>query len=145
MLVKAAQRLPEIRFVLAGNGPLEDSVDGKNVHKLGFVSGRLLQTLIKNVEFVVSPSVCTETFGLSNGESIKLGTPVIATKLGAFPETVSNENGCLVEAGDERILADAIKDQRNDKSKVDRLRSGCKRTKLLIIEEYGKIITIVYE
>ena len=136
---------PEISFFLAGNGPLEDSIEGDNIRKIGFVRGRLLQELIKRAEFVVSPSVCTETFGLSNGEAIKLGTPVIATKLGAFPETVTDENGCLVEAGDVKKLAEAINVLWNDEDKMNKLRSGCRKTELLSSTEYGKRIQSVYD
>lgn len=144
MLVKAAQRLPEIRFILAGNGPLEDSVDGENIQRVGFVSGRLLQTLIKNAEFAVSPSVCTETFGLSNGEAIKLGTPVIATKLGALPETVSDENGCLVEADNADALKNAVYEFWSNDKIIQNCRNGCKSTVLLSSGTYGKLILDIY-
>lgn len=145
MLVKVAQMLPKIKFVLAGNGPLDDNIDGDNIQKVGFVGGRLLQTLIKNAEFVVSPSVCTETFGLSNGEAIKLGTPVIATNLGAFPETVNDKNGCLVEADNMDALKNAVYEFWNNETKKQICRNGCKSTVLLSSGTYGKQILDIYK
>lgn len=62
----------------------------EKIQKIEFISGRLLQNLIQNAEFVVSSSVCTETFGILNGEVIKLGTAVISTRLGASLETVTD-------------------------------------------------------
>lgn len=145
MLAETAKLLPKIRFIIAVNGPLDENIDEENLEKVGFVKGRLLQELIKKSEFVVSPSVCTETFGLSNGEALKLGTPVITTRLGAFPETVTDENGCLVEAGNVNALVEAIRECWDNSEKLVGLRNGCKKTLLLSNEDYGKEILKVYD
>lgn len=144
MLIDAAKSLPEVSFIIAGNGSMEDRIIGSNIHKVGFVKGRLLYTLIKNAEFVISPSVCTETFGLSNGEAIKLGIPVITTDMGAFPETVTDENGCLVQPGDTVALVRAVKELWYDKGKSESLKNGCNNTELLDSEQYGTIILKIY-
>lgn len=117
---------------------------GDNIQRVGFVTGRLLQTLIKNAEFVVSPSVCTETFGLSNGEAIKLGTPVVATNLGAFPETViDGVNGKLVEPGDAGDLANGIRELWENRNNVKKLSKGCLDSSLLNVDQYTELYTSI--
>ena len=47
---------------------------------------------------LIVPSVCYETFGIILIESFRLGTPVIARRLGPFPEIVeAAEGGVLFE------------------------------------------------
>ena len=103
-----------------------------------------MQKIIRNAEFIVAPSVCTETFGLSNGESIKLGVPVITTSLGAFPETVNGTNGILVEPGNDQELTTRIDTLWNSSSLIKQLRNGCKATKLMTVEEYVNNLIEIY-
>ena len=52
------------------------------------------------------PSVCYETFGIILIESFRLGTPVIARRLGPFPEIVQRAGGgSLFETEDDLISA----------------------------------------
>lgn len=47
---------------------------------------------------LIAPSILPETFGLTVAESLSHGIPVIATKVGAYPElVVHGENGLLCE------------------------------------------------
>ena len=55
---------------------------------------------------LVVPSVCYETFGIILIESFRLGTPVIARRLGPFPEIVeAAEGGVLFSTRDELAAA----------------------------------------
>ncbi len=55
---------------------------------------------------LIVPSVCYETFGIILIESFRLGTPVIARRLGPFPEIVERAGGgTLFETEDELIAA----------------------------------------
>ena len=55
---------------------------------------------------LIVPSVCYETFGIILIESFRLGTPVIARRLGPFPEIVERAGGGeLFEAEDDLIAA----------------------------------------
>jgi glycosyltransferase involved in cell wall biosynthesis len=57
----------------------------------------------------VLPSVCEESFGMPLVEAMMSGTPVVATRGGAFPEIVEDmQTGLLVERSDAQGLADAI-------------------------------------
>ncbi len=68
---------------------------------------------------LIVPSVCFETFGIILIESFRLGTPVIARRLGPFPEIVeTSKGGALFETEDELIAA--MKAVQNDPSARDR-------------------------
>jgi glycosyltransferase involved in cell wall biosynthesis len=55
------------------------------------------------------PSVWEEPFGMPLVEAMASGTPVVATRGGAFPEIVEDgRSGLLVERSDVQALADAI-------------------------------------
>jgi glycosyltransferase involved in cell wall biosynthesis len=57
----------------------------------------------------VFPSVWEEPFGMPVVEAMASGTPVVATRGGAFPEIVEDgRGGLLVERSDAQALADAI-------------------------------------
>lgn len=60
-------------------------------------------------DILAFPSVWNEPFGLPVIEAMARGLPVVATRRGAFPETVADgETGLLVEAGDVGALAEAL-------------------------------------
>ena len=85
-LLEVARSLPEIPFVLAGSGPLEEQTRGiPNVKQVGFQSGEALQRLIGEASFTVYPSEWYENCPLSVIESMVLGTPVIGARIGGIP------------------------------------------------------------
>ncbi|MBQ8040780.1 MAG: glycosyltransferase family 4 protein, partial [Lachnospiraceae bacterium] len=56
-LLKVCELLPDIPFVFAGSGPLEDMVNqSKNVKNVGFQKGKDLQELIVKARFSIYPS-----------------------------------------------------------------------------------------
>ncbi len=72
---------------------------------------------------LIMPSLWYEGFGLTIVEAFAKGTPVIASDLGAMASLVSpGVSGQLFEAGNERLLANII---RNDES-LPSLRKGAR-------------------
>jgi glycosyltransferase involved in cell wall biosynthesis len=77
--------------------------------------------LMSCCDVVVLTTFC-ETFGLVLVESMRAGTPVIATDAGGVPEIIQhNETGLLYEPGNARQLADSISELLHDKNKRARL------------------------
>ena len=77
-LVHVAEKLPEVFFVFAGKGTIENELfEKKNIINIGFQKGRKLIQLIESAQFSVIPSEWCEPFGLSIIESMKVGTPAV--------------------------------------------------------------------
>ena len=74
----------------------------------GKISAESLRGFYNSSEVVVLPSLY-EGFGLPAAEAMACGTPVVATRAGALPEVVGEEEGgILVPPRDPRALAAAI-------------------------------------
>ena len=76
------------------------------VRELGYVDDELLPGLYAGASAFVLPSR-HEGFGLPVLESMASGTPVVATRAGALPETCGDA-ALLVDPGDDDALADAV-------------------------------------
>ena len=90
-LLTVAGKHPEIPFIFAGKGALEEGVNrvpnGKNV---GFRTGDDLAALIRHARFAVYPSTWYENCPFSVMEALMAGTPVIAPRLGGIPELIDD-------------------------------------------------------
>ena len=76
-------KIPEIKFVFAGNGPLEKEVNGlENINNKGFLTGDELYSAISRALFMVMPSECYENCPFSIMEALTLKTPVIGADIG---------------------------------------------------------------
>jgi glycosyltransferase involved in cell wall biosynthesis len=89
------------------------------VRALGYVDEALLPGLFRGAEAFVLPSR-HEGFGLTCLEAMACGTPVVATAVGALPETVG-EAGVLVDPGSDGALADAVEALLDDPGRCERL------------------------
>lgn len=146
-LLAACQSLPEIPFVFAGSGPLEDRVSQvKNVENKGFVTGKDLHRLIAGARFSVYPSEWYENCPFSVMESQILGTPVLVSDLGGAPELVqAGRTGELFRGGDEQELAAHIKELWEQPELCKEYREKCKGINFDTVEEYcDKIVRDVY-
>jgi glycosyltransferase involved in cell wall biosynthesis len=95
---------------VAGEGPLADFA--RNAFGEGCLGQqprpRVLE-LLRGARYLIAPSTCYETFGLSLIEAFACGTPVIASGHGSFGELVRDGvNGLLFTPGDARDLAAKI-------------------------------------
>lgn len=100
-LLEAAKRMPSVRFAFAGRGEAVSEIEKlPNADYVGFQTGKELETLVRRAKLTVYPSQWPENCPLSVIESISLGTPVVASRIGGIPELVrSGETGELFEAG----------------------------------------------
>jgi glycosyltransferase involved in cell wall biosynthesis len=105
---------PEARFVIVGSGFYWREVDG--LIKAYGLEGRCLRTgFQQEIGAVYAALDClvvsslSEGFGLTALEALALKKPVIATKVGALPEIISDgETGLLVPPADPGALARAM-------------------------------------
>jgi glycosyltransferase involved in cell wall biosynthesis len=116
--VEALGRLPaefrSVKLVIAGAYFGGDSVSrramdlglGDRVIELGKVSDPQLQSLYRNCEALLFPSLY-EGFGLPVLEAMAAGAPVVASDSSSIPEVVGDA-GVLVGPRDHQAMADAI-------------------------------------
>ncbi|MDE6846701.1 MAG: glycosyltransferase [Lachnospiraceae bacterium] len=147
-LLEACRELPEIPFIFAGTGPLEEEA-GKvpNVENRGFVTGEALRKLISEARFSVYPSEWYENCPFSVMESQMYATPVLASDLGGAPELVqAGVTGDLFRGGDVQELTEHIKALWDDPELCRKYSGNCKNIKFDTIEEYcAKIVRNVYK
>jgi glycosyltransferase involved in cell wall biosynthesis len=103
-------------FRIGGSGPLQAKykilADRLNISDrvkwLGSVSRKQAPKLFQECNIFILPSL-HETFGIVYAEAIASGKPIIATRCGGPEDIINNDNGLLVEVGDIKGLAKAMK------------------------------------
>ncbi len=118
LLLRAFKRLrgdvPTARLILAGSGPLGDSLTsladeigiGGQVLFLSWVDH--IAPLLKRAS-VIAISSTSECCPMLVLEAMSVAKPVVATKVGGIPYMIENDrNGLLVPSNDEKALADAL-------------------------------------
>lgn len=146
-LLEVCRKLPEIPFVFAGGGPLEEQVaDCGNIINRGFLSGEELRHTIANARFSVFPSEWYENCPFAVMESQEYGTPVIASYIGGIPELVKDgATGELFEAGNKNALEEKIKKLWEDDELCRQYVQNCKRIKFDSVAEYCEKIIKIYQ
>jgi glycosyltransferase involved in cell wall biosynthesis len=108
------ERIPQARFVIAGDGPLRQSLMqqavqqglGEHVRFIGYRQD--VPRLMAGFDIYVQPSLW-EGLPLVLLEALRAGRPIVATRVGGNPEAViDGQNGVLVEPADVIALADAL-------------------------------------
>lgn len=69
-----------------------------------------IMKVLEEIDILVAPSICEETFCLVVDEARAAGIAVITTRIGAMPERIiDGRNGFLVEPGNAEMLADKLR------------------------------------
>lgn len=116
----AFDKYPDADLLILGDGEYSEELkalakDNERIKFLGRKSLDELNAYYRGALGLIVPSVCYETFGIILIESFRLGTPVIARRLGPFPEIVEHADaGALFETEDD--LIDAMKTIQQDES-----------------------------
>lgn len=147
-LIRVCRELPDIKFVFAGGGELEDKLRGiENIENVGFKSGAELEELIRGARFSVYPSEWYENCPFSVMESQMYGVPVVGADIGGIPELIRDGvDGKLFESGNAESLKTAISALYRDKARNAEFAEKCKEKKFDTVDEYcAKLIEIYSE
>lgn len=145
-LLEVCKQLPDVKFIFAGNGPLDEQVNKvKNVKNVGFQSGKDLVKLIQKARFALVVSICYENCPFSVMEAQMYQTPVIASNLGGIPELLQNgKTGLLFESGNLSDLKEKIEFLWKHVEISKELSVNCKQAKFDTLEIYCTKLMKIY-
>lgn len=121
-LIEAARMCPEIPFVIAGAGPLAETVDAAsrkipNLDFRGLVTQNESRDLLASSVACVMPSTWDEPGPLSSLEAMAVGTPVICYPVGGLAEYVSDATaGIICRSPEAGQLVTALRELCDDES-----------------------------
>lgn len=122
----------EERLRIIGDGPLEHVVRAaaarnRRIEYLGPLPLRDLLREMGQARAVIVPSLWYETFGRIVIESLAVGTPVIASDIGAVAELVDHgTTGLLFRPGDAEALAAAVAELAGDGRRLESMRKAAR-------------------
>ncbi len=145
-LIAVCQDLPDVQFIFAGTGPLEDELKGKkNIKDVGFKTGEELETLIRKAMFSIYPSEWYENCPFSVMESQMYGTPVLGADIGGIPELIiDGETGELFESGNKNDLKKKIQKLWDNKDLVEQYSNNCKDVHFDTLQQYYEKLMKIY-
>ena len=146
-LINVCEELPDIQFVFAGTGPLEEMiVSAPNIKNVGFQKGKALEKLVREARFSIYPSEWYENCPFSVMESQMYGTPVLGANIGGIPELIQvGKTGELFDSGNEKDLKTKIEKLWFDKKLCEQYTKNCKNVNFNTIDEYYVKIMKVYQ
>lgn len=108
-IIEVSKIFPNINFRLIGNisDYYKDIHVPENVKFIGEVSKDNVLIEMEKADILLFPSH-TEGFPLVVLEAMACGLPVISTSVGAIPEMIEKNGGCLIEVGDVPAIIDAV-------------------------------------
>lgn len=140
---------------VVGTGEFEEDLKTQaqgfpRVRFLGARSSEQLRSLYAEALAVVVPSVCYETFGIILLEAFREGTPVLARRLGPFPEIVEHSEGGILFENDQELRSGLQRLEREPELRA-RLGAAGKHalattwTENVVLQEYFGMIRRVAE
>jgi len=107
------QRMPDVEFLLAGDGPLRQELE-REAASLGLGASAIflgdrqdMPAILASLDVAILTS---DSESLSNVilEAMAVGLPVVAYGVGGNSELLTQQRGALIPAGDEASFADAV-------------------------------------
>jgi glycosyltransferase involved in cell wall biosynthesis len=122
---------PDADLVVAGDGDFAgvlraEAAGMPNVHFLGRLDPDALSRFYQHSIATIVPSLCYETFGIVLIEAFRQGAPVIARRLGPFPEIVDRSGGGELFHTSEELVSAMRKLQHDPGHREQLSRSGYK-------------------
>lgn len=116
VLLSAARSLPaDVRILIGSDGPQTAELkaasrDDPRIEWLGRVTDEEKATLLRSADVFCAPSVSGESFGVVLLEAMAASTPIVASDLPGYRNVARpDEHALLVEPGDDRALAAALR------------------------------------
>jgi glycosyltransferase involved in cell wall biosynthesis len=125
-----ASRHPEVRLVIAGDGPerselerlADESGAGQVVRFAGPLEPDALGRLYADAGLVVLPTLWMENCPVSILEAFAHGRAVVGTRIGGVPELIDDgRTGVLFERGNHRELSAVLDDLLSDRERIRRM------------------------
>ena len=123
---KIAERFPEWKLVIYGEGPERDSLESLVSSFKSQVSSRILlpgrcETVIEEMNKAKIFAFSSDYEGLSNAmlEAVCIGLPIVSTRVSGTDELIRDGvNGYIVNLGDTEALAKALEKLMADETKI---------------------------
>ena len=146
-LIQVCKALPEIPFIFAGTGPLEEEIAGvPNIQNVGFQRGQALEALIREARFSICPSEVYENCPFSVMESQMYGTPVLGANIGGIPELIEpGKTGELFESGNATQLKEKIQALWKNRELTDRYSENCADVRFDDVARYTEKLMKLYK
>ncbi|MEK7072270.1 MAG: glycosyltransferase family 4 protein, partial [Patescibacteria group bacterium] len=155
-LLTVMKFLPHIQLKVIGKGSegevLKMIVKKENIQNIQiidqFIPEYLLRRFLNKSAFVILPSISMETFGISILESFASGKPIVASRIGAIPETIKDGyNGFLFESGNVDDCAEKISKLWNNPTLCKKMGKNARKyvEKNFSSEEHYKKLMNIYK
>ena len=149
---KIVQEYPNVKFVIAGDGPQKNSIDDL-IQKYGLKESFILTGHVERVERVmraldifILTSDSKEGVPQSVIQALLMGLPVIATDVGSTADLFQKDNMILIPPKDEERLYKATKSLIDDKNLRQSLSKRARASAMPFIrEEMAKKIYEIYK
>lgn len=131
-LIEGWRRLPDIPLTILGDGPERAALQAAappHIRFLGFQDRETVLGAMAGAQALIVPSTWYENFPMTVVEAMALGTPVIASDIGALRTIVTDgADGLHFAAGDAADLARVARAAFADPQRLARLGSGARAT-----------------
>ena len=123
VLADAARQLPDAQITVVGEGTKRSLVEGiPNVRCMGGLGQQAVMAEMAGASWLLVPSICYEGFPRTIAEAYSVGLPVIASRIGALAEIVSDgRTGLHFEAGNGTDLACVMRTAMKDRAAQARM------------------------
>jgi glycosyltransferase involved in cell wall biosynthesis len=156
VLVRAFRRVSaaDVELHLFGSGAPNDpfaaqlreaAAGDSRIRLRGRYDNERLPDLLADMDVVVIPSRWHETFSIVTHEALLAGRAVVASRVGAIPEVITDGvNGLLVSPSDKAALAEAMSSLANDRALVERLARAARNTPHTSIQDHACEVESIY-
>lgn len=149
VLAETARLLPDVHFVVMGEGPDRAALAGlPNVELTGFLTGAALDEIMAGAEAMVVPSVCFENCPLAILEAQMFGVPSVTMNMGGMAELVrDHETGVLARSTAAEDFAAAVREILSDPAALARMKENCRAAaqRAMTIDRYCKEVLQIYQ